>query len=233
MKKEDIDYSKLLKDIDLNIYPECPQHLIREDGTEGIICDREGLQYIVAEPFVRVVEYLYDLNVQTVSCGENGNNKIGITFNYDAFDQRNKQIVDLYLKQKGEKIIKPTEQRNHSRFRLEVDVDMETDTVSTAEKKLVREIKKLGLVKQDVLFGIKSKQSVIKHFMEVYSERTIVKKGNVTEIVMVPTLTEKEVLDMLIEDGRVIDGNIVWDSEELYQKHLDYLRELNRKPRPV
>jgi len=227
--KRKIDYEKLLKEIDLNPYPECPEHLIRVDGTEGIICDREGLQYIVADPFVRAVEYLYDLNIRTESCGQNWKDEIGISCEYSTLSEKNKQIVDDYLKQKGLELTRPNPHSPNVRFRISVAVDMEHDTVASAEKKLAEEIKRLGLVRQDVLFGGKPKKQAIIETIDRYSERKMKWNGESFETVIVPTLTEQEALELLKEQGRVITEDEVWYSEELYHKHLDYIKEQKQK----
>lgn len=221
MKKENINYTILLKDIDLNPFPMCPSHLIRVNGTEGMVCDREGLQYIVADPFVRAVEYLYDLNIRTESCGQLCDDEIGISCDYSTLDERNKQIVDEYLRQKGLVLLIPNSHHSNPRFRISVAVDIETDTVLSAEKKLAEEIKKLGLVKQDVLFGSIPKEEAIK----VFSKKVMKWNGESFETVIVPTLTEQEAIQELQDMGRLIIGDDVWYSEELYQKHLDYIRE--------
>lgn len=225
MKKENINYTKLLKDIDLNPFPMCPSHLIRVNGTEGMICDREGLQYIVADPFVRAVEYLYDLNIRTESCGQLYDNEIGISCDYSSLDERNKQIVDNYLKQKGLELLMPNSHHSNPRFRISVVVSMETDTVVSAEKKLAEEIKKLGLVKQDVLFGRRPKSEAIRDIIKISSKRVMKWNGESFEMVIVPTLTEAKALEELQGQGKIIIQGDVWYSEELYQKHLDYIKE--------
>ena len=224
MKKENIDYQKLLKEIDLEPFPECPDHLIRHGGTEGMICDREGLQYIVADPFVRAVEYLYDLNIRTESCGQIYQ-EIGISCDYSTLSERNKQIVDDYLKQKGLELAMPNFHHSNPRFRISVTVDFDVDTVESAELKLAEEIKKLGLVKQDVLFGRMSKQQAINDMIEMSSKRVMQWNGESFETVIVPTKTEQEALEEWQEIGRVITEDEVWYSQELYQKHLDYIKE--------
>lgn len=225
MKKENIDYQKLLKEIDLEPFPECPDYLIRHGSTEGMICDREGLQYIVADPFVRAVEYLYDLNIRTESCGSNQDNEIGISCNYSSLDEKNRQIVDNYLKQKGLELTKPNPHSPNVRFRISVTVDFDVDTVESAELKLAEEIKTLGLVKQDVLFGRESKSQAVSDMIEMSSKRVMQWNGESFETVIVPTLTEQEALEEWQEIGRVITEDEVWYSQELYQKHLDYIKE--------
>ena len=222
--KRKIDYEKLLKEIDLEPFPECPEHLMRIGGTEGMICDREGLQYIVADPFVRAVEYLYDLNIRTESCGQIYQ-EIGISCDYSTLSERNKQIVDDYLKQKGLELAMPNFHHSNPRFRISVAVDFDVDTVESAELKLAEEIKRLGLVKQDVIFGRISKQQAINDMIEMSSKRVIQWNGESFETVIVPTLTEQEALEEWQEIGRVITEDEVWYSQELYQKHLDYIKE--------
>ena len=221
--RRNIEYEKLLKDIDLNPYTMCPDHLIRVNGTEGIICDREGLQYIVADPFVRAVEYLYDINIRTESCGQNWDNEIGISCDYGSLDDRNKQIVDNYLKLKGKDLIKPNQHHSSMRFRISVDVDINVDTVESAERKLADEIQKLGLVKQDVLFGSKPKTEAIREIVDRYSTKRMKWNGESFDMVVVSSPTEEEAYEILVQQGRVITEDEIWFSEELYQKHLDYL----------
>ena len=198
----------LLKDIDLNLCPECPREYVRKSGTEAIICDREGLKYIAAEPLVRGVEYLYDLNVRTESCGSNGAGEMGISCNYELLDADNKLIVDKYLERRGKSIDLPTNDHVQSvRFRISVAVD-DVDTVESAEEKLMNEIYSIGLRKQDVLFGTKT----------IESEREFLLSLGLN-------LTDEEMIKDQESLGRVIDRETIWLSQELYNKHLDYIAE--------
>lgn len=199
----------LLKDIVLNMQPECPEEYIRSGGPEAIICDREGLKYIAAEPLVRGIEYLYDLNIQTEACGRNGDSEMGISCNYETLDENNKAIVDKYLERKGKSIVLPTNDHVQSiRFRISIDVDDEVDTVESAEARLMDEIYSIGLQKQDVLFGTKT----------IEGERAFL-------LLLGLNLTDEEMIKDQESLGRVIDGETIWLSQELYNKHLEYIAE--------
>lgn len=224
-----INYKKLLKKININESPNCPSHLVRVGGSEAIICDREGLQYIVATPFIRAVEYLYDLNIRTESCGSNTENEIGISCNYEMLDETNKKIVDAYLKHKGQTLIKPYSNKGNVRFRISIIVDFNTDTVASAEKKLMEEIEKIGLVKQDVLFGSLSKKQAIQNTIDVMSPQIWQWNGMEFEPSKKNTMSEQEALEILIKQGRIVVDDVVWYSKELYHKHLDYINGQKQK----
>ena len=224
MKK--IDYTKLLKDVDMNPYPDCPRHLVRRSGTEGMICDREGFQYIVADPLLKAIEYLYDINVRTESCGQNDLDEMGISIDYGALDERNKRIVDEYLRKKKDSLIEPNAHHSSVRFRISVPVDIDKDTVADAESRIIKEVYDLGLVKQDVLYGRDTKADAIKYMMEAYSTRTLRWTDDGYQIINTPTITETEALDIICENGGVVDEDEVWYSRELHRKHTEYIKEL-------
>ena len=46
--------------------------------------------------------------------------------------------------------------------------------------------------------------------------------------IITPTETKEEALEKLLEKGCVIDGDNLWISTELYNKHLDYLGSLHK-----
>ena len=119
----------------------------------------------------------------------------------------------------------PNSHHSNPRFRISVLVDFDVDTVESAELKLAEEIKKLGLVKQDVLFGRRSKSEAIRDIIEISSQRIMKWNGEGFETVIIPTLTEQESLEELQVQGRVITEDDVWYSEELYKKHLDFIKE--------
>ena len=203
---------KLLKDIDIQPVPECPSHLKRGGSTEGIIVLREGFKYIVAEPFIKPCQYLYDLNIRSVSCGSNGQNEIGISVDYNSLDEGNKVLIDRYLKENNIPLEQPTFHHDDTRFRIGVKVDFETDTIKSAEHKLMQEILKIGLQKQDVLYG----KTTIENYFKLMSAWG-----------MNPSIeTMKKTLK---EDGGYLDGETVWISNELYEKHKQFVAEQKLK----
>ena len=201
---------KLLKDIDIQPFAECPTELKRRGGTEGVICLREGFKYIVAEPFIVPCQYLYDLNIRSVSCGSNNGQTIGISIDYDSLDIINKAIVDQYLQENNLTIQKSSVHHEEARFRIEVEVDFEKDTVLSAEKKLMQELLKLGLQKQDVLYG----KILLSQYLSLWFD-----PGQEP--------TRQELLDLLNSQGKSLDGDMVWVSDELYDKHIEFISEQN------
>lgn len=203
---------KLLKDIDIQPIPECPSHLKRGGGTEGIIVLREGFKYIVAEPFIKPCEYLYDLNIRSVSCGSNKDNEIGISVDYNSLDEGNKVLIDSYLKENSIPLEQPTFHHDDTRFRIGVKVDFETDTIKSAEHKLMQEILKIGLQKQDVLYG----KTTIENYLGWMSAWGI-------------TPSFEKMSEILKENGGYLDGKTVWISNELYEKRKQFVEEQKLK----
>lgn len=202
----------LLKDINLNVQPECPFTLTRSGGTEGMIVLREGFKYIVAEPMIRPCQYLYDLNIRSVSCGSNKHNEIGISVDYNSLDEYNRVLVDNYLKENNMQLEHPNFHHTDTRFRISASVDFETDTISSAERKLMKEILKLGLQKQDVLYGI----ATINDYFG-------------WEVKLGYSFTAEEMSEQVRDAGGYLDGETVWISDELYKKHKQFIAEQKQK----
>lgn len=220
----------LLKDIDLNIYPECPDEYLHQSGTMGIICDRAGLKYIVTPPLVKVCEYLYDLNIRTISAGANTINELGVWIEYNSLSDENKKIVDA-LKEKGLVIL--TEETDKGRLtagdiRISLNLDFDEETVQSASEKIMRLVKSFGFQLQDVMFGFTPISVAVEERIERTSERTMKWNGQEFVTIEKPTETKEESLEKLLEKGCVIDGDNLWISTELYNKHLDYLGSLHK-----
>lgn len=140
-----MDNNTLIKDVDLNIFPECPSEYLHQGGTIGVICDRGGFKYIVTPPLVEVCEYLYDLNIRTLSAGSGDINEIGVWFEYCSLSEENKQIVNN-LVQQG--ILQVCERGMPGRLsdgdiRVNIQVDFERDTIESASEKTITFVKSL------------------------------------------------------------------------------------------
>jgi hypothetical protein len=220
----------LLKDIDLNIYPECPDEYLHQSGTMGIICDRAGLKYIVTPPLIKACEYLYDLNIRTISAGANTINELGVWIEYNSLSDENKKIVDA-LKEKGLVIL--AEETDKGRLtagdiRISLNVDFDKETVQSASEKVMRLVKSFEFQLQDVMFGFTPISVAVEERIERTSERTMKWNGQEFVTIEKPTETKEESLEKLLEKGCVIDGDNLWISTELYNKHLDYLGSLHK-----
>lgn len=225
----------LLKDIDLNVYPECPNELLHQEGTMGIICDRAGLKYIVAAPLVKICEYLYDLNVRTISAGANDTNEIGVWIEYQSLSKENKQIVNRLIKN-GLVIVQEEDIKGRisaGDIRISLRLDFDIETVQSASDKIMELVESFGFQLQDVMFGFSSIDKAVADRIERTSVSKM--KWNGQEFVnsSVPTETKEEALKELIAKGCVIDGNNLWLSKELYNKHLDYIGSLHQKEEVV
>lgn len=196
---------QLLKDIIIDIEPNCPTEYIHQSGSEGIICDRNGFKYIVSEPLLQGVLKLYDLNIRTLSCGSNKKGEIGISCDWDSLDEKNKQVIKNYLKKKGQSIIQPCEHAPQSRFRISIHTNS-NETIETAEQKILQEIESIGLTRQDVLYGKLSLDEI--KYMYSYGL----------------DLSLEDAIELFKSQGGVLDGNIGWLSQELYEKNLEYER---------
>lgn len=204
----------LLKDVELNIEPDCPIEYLHSDGTVGIICDQDGFEFIVAQPFYAICRFLYDLNVRTVSCGSNAENEMGITIDYESLSEMNKKYADLYMQNQKVKLDEPSEHMPFKTFRVSVEIDKNNDTIASAQKRLRDAVViDLCLEQQDVLYGRKSLENELKKANE----------ENLFE-------TLDEFVDYIEECGQYAGSGEVWASKELYEKHKKFQYEqLNSK----
>ena len=218
----------LLKDIDLNIYPECPDKYLHQSGTMGIICDRAGLKYIVTPPLVKVCEYFYDLNIRTISAGANTINELGVWIEYNSLSDENKKIVDALI-EKGLVIVQQETDKGRltaGDIRISLSLDFDEETVQSASEKVMRLVKSFGFQLQDVMFGFSPISTAVAERIERTSNWKMHWNGKDFDKTITPTETKEEALDKLLEKGCVIDGDNLWISTELYNKHLDYLGSL-------
>lgn len=220
----------LLKDIDLNIYPECPDKYLHQTGTMGIICDRAGLKYIVTPPLVKVCEYLYDLNIRTISAGANTINELGVWIEYNSLSEENKKIVDSLI-EKGLVIVQQETDKGRltaGDIRISLNVDFDKETVQSASEKVMRLVKSFEFQLQDVMFGFSPTEMAINERIANSSQWRMHWNGKDFDKIITPTETQEEALEKLLENGCVIDGDNLWISKELYNKHLDYLGSLHK-----
>jgi len=220
----------LLKDIDLNIYPECPDEYLHQSGTMGIICDRAGLKYIVTPPLVKVCEYLYDLNIRTISAGANTINELGVWIEYNSLSEENKKIVDSLI-EKGLVIVQQETDKGRltaGDIRISLNVDFDKETVQSASEKVMRLVKSFEFQLQDVMFGFSPTEVAINERIANSSQWRMHWNGKDFDKIITPTETKEEALEKLLEKGCVIDGDNLWISKELYNKHLDYLGSLHK-----
>lgn len=220
----------LLKDIDLNIYPECPDEYLHQTGTMGIICDRAGLKHIVTPPLVKVCEYLYDLNIRTISAGANTVNELGVWIEYSSLSSENKKIVDA-LVAKGIVIVQQETDKGRltaGDIRISLNLDFDKETVQSASEKVMKLVKSFGFQLQDVMFGFTPTEVAINERIANTSQWRMHWNGKDFDKIVTSTETKEEALEKLLEKGCVIDGDNLWISKELYNKHLDYLGSLHK-----
>lgn len=223
--------SKKLKEIDPNIFPDCPGEFLHQSGTMGIICDREGLKYIVTPPLVKVCEYLYDLNIRTLSAGAECQNELGVWIEYQSLSDENKDIVDSWVRVG---ILYPCDTTIKGRLtagdvRLSLELDFEKETIQSASEKALNFAESLGLKKQDVFFGVYDLDTAIYERIEKTSCSRMQWNGKEFESRIIPTQTKEEAFDNLISDGWILDGDKIWISRELYNKHVEYISASQKK----
>lgn len=166
------------------------------------------------------------MNIRTVACGSQGLNEIGISCDYSCLSETNKQIVDEYLARKQQDPIRPCSHNGYeTRFRISAVVDDEQDTITSAEEKLYKEVLSLGLVKQDVMYGYKTRSEAIQEIIEMTARKTQHWNGKDFDTIITPTIDEQETEEYLLETGRIIDNDTVWISNELKTKHENYIKE--------
>ncbi len=177
-------------------------------NSEGDICVRSEFKKIIPAPLLKAVLILYDLNIRTVSCGMGDD--FGISIDYDCLSEENKKIADEYMKRKKMELSKPCAHAPERRFRLGVKIDENKVGEKQAEKLILKELEDLGLKKQDVMYGFSSMQDKIRQWKDVDLD--------VTDDILIDSYKEVYFVD---------ENNVVWENEELYNKHIAYENELN------
>lgn len=175
---------------------------------EGDICVRSEFKKIIPTPLLKAVLNLYDLNIRTVSCGIG--DYFGISIDYDCLSEENKKIADKYMKGKKIQLSKPCAHAPERRFRLGVKIDENKISEKQAEKLILKELENLGLKKQDVMYGFSSTQDKIRQWKDFDLDAT-----------------DDMLIDSFKEVYFVDENNVVWENEELYNKHIAYENELN------
>lgn len=183
---------------------------INNNESTAYIDKRENFKKFIPKSLLKAVLYLYDLNVRTVSCGSANDGELGISVDYDSLSEQNKQIADNYMKANNCELTKPCTHMSYREFRIFVNLNLKQTTIKQAEKLIYEQVQKVGLVQQDVLFGF----STLEEKHKLYS------LGGVN-------LTKEELIEMLQEISCFIDRDIVWENEELYQKHMEFLNNNN------
>ena len=194
---------EIIKQFNCDLTSLCPNDLICTGSTTGAIVLREGLKYICPTPLVKVATYLYDLNIQTISCGSNNPNEIGIEISYDSLSEYNKKLADKFMGESKQNLCPASVHTPHNRFRISIEVDFENDTIVQAQEKIMKKVQGIGFSKQDVLYG----------FMPL--------KDRFAEY----SWLENCSVDDVIGENQAYEDDTFWFSKELLAKHKEYLQE--------
>lgn len=210
--------------------PSCAE-LKGEWSSESSILLRDELHMLCPPVLLETMYALYDLNIQTCSCGSNGNNEVGVSCSYETLSDENKEIIDLLAKKGLIEIHEPCRHNGmEKRFRISTQYDEKTtiaDTINSFKMKLAD----INFKQQDVLYG----KTMIEHLdMSEFEllENGILKREMGTDKFDYTldengeiTITEsKEVKTnyqyFFLDDS----GKFVWRNKELKNKHDVYLQ---------
>lgn len=78
-----------------------------------------------------------------------------------------------------------------------------------------------------MMFGVFPIDEKVEEQIELSSERKMHWNGKSFETIVTPTQTKEEVLSELIDRGYVVDGDKIWISRELFNKHLEFVDASN------
>lgn len=112
-----------------------------KQATKIFIKSKDELKSVVEEPCLRVCEFLFDRNIETVDSGCNGENsshRAYVTINYDTLSNENKLIADNLVRQ-GKFSFYPKGDSLRNYFnQVEIDIPITPDDfVVNVENKLL------------------------------------------------------------------------------------------------
>lgn len=113
-------------------------------------------------------------------------------------------------------------------IRISLNLDFDKETVQSASEKVMRLVKSFEFQLQDVMFGFSPTDVAITERIASTSQWRMHWNGKDFDKIISPTETKEEALEELLRKGCVVDGDNLWISKELYNKHLDYLGSLHK-----
>lgn len=202
-------------------------------GTEHCIPkNRDAISLYADEPCVEACQLLYDLNIETYTSGGHVDGKenvesiayIGIC--YDSLSEQNKEIVnDLINRGIIDGIFDGKERGYGLLFSIETSINSDS-LVGEVSDKLVQLASMFQ--QQDVLYGRKTIDEIKSSLF------TKLDNGNYRNNLTIEVITQEEMQQSLpewveyeCENMYTSDGIIYFISEDLLNKHLNYMENID------
>ena len=185
---------------------------------EANVFVREKYKDNVELPGLAACLYLYDLNIQTTwfNCNKE-DPRVDLHFSYDTLSEENKEIAQSLEKEGLLFIDSNNYGHRHCYIRFEASLESDVETISNRLLDIVK-----PFTYQDVLYGYEPLKDCV--------EREIIRFGideyyDISDMNVIKSLIGKEYLNRYYDE----EENLVWDNEELYQKHSAYLESQKKK----
>ena len=232
----------LIKDLkEIKLSDKVSSELFYRQSSEGsIVKDVEGLSYIIDEPCLKACEYLYNCNIKTLTSSANVKdvNEYGyIGIDYESLSEENKKVCkDLYDMQLID------DDPENLKYNRDHDLVLYLK-IPITEKTTIEEFssKMMSIAsmfcEQDLLFakidmenisnGLVKEIETGGYFVSIIEEE--IEKGTIT--LKDDSLVLEDAIPLYIEYMGYYyskDEDCCWLNEDLYNKHLEYMRKNNK-----
>ena len=212
---------------------EIEHQYLAQIGTESCIPkNREAIAIYVDEPCLEACQKLYDLNIETYTSGghvdgkENATGEAFIGIIYDTLSEENKHIVEQLIKEGIIEDIRDNRGRNNS-YTISIKVPIHSDSlVGDISDKLLEIVNYFK--QQDVLYGRTTYEELKSFYFQLQED------GTYLDMITFSKIEESEIAQKLAEylkEGYIPmiteDGKEYFASEDLLNKHKDYIQSLN------
>ncbi len=179
----------------------------------SLVFVRDEYKNYVELPGLAACLYLYDLNIKTQWFNCNKYDPIvDLQFSYSLLSEENKVIAQELEKEGLIRI-----ERNSCIIHFDATID---DDVEAISNRLLNIVKRFTY--QDVLYGyVTLEECVQREFIEF----GIDKSYDISNMEVLKRLIGEEYLNRYYDE----EENLVWDNEELYLKHKEYLESRKKE----
>ncbi len=179
---------------------------------EGSVFVRDKYQDYVELPGLRTCLYLYDLNIQTTWFNCNKEDPIvDLHFNFDSLSAENREIA-WSLKNEGLlSIAKDNCGKALCYIKFDASLDDDVEMISNRLLEIVK-----PFTYQDVMYGYETLDRFIDNMFFRFE---------------LDYPTDEELRETIKECRCYYDeeNELIWENEELYQKHQEYLESIKRR----
>lgn len=212
------DYTSKKKDIDLIKKNSLVAKASKDNPKYFIVKKRDNIELLVDDLLVNAYKILYDKNIKVMDFSlnkESIDKEAFLSISYDALDDKNKVLANVYAQKKMIKI-DDLDGEKVAIFSVKVDDNINTEEVSKAFETWAN-----SFFFQDVLYGTMSIEESNKEVLDTARRYGFILKS----IGEIPTADLPFFRSMEYFD--YISGNF-FATEELAKKHNEYIRIVGR-----